>query len=187
MNYPNSFEIVDRGSILSTPGMEWRPSEHFVRVHHRSGDYVIYRAYGYTGWNGRGCPRKYFPVEYTLARLDRLPENRWQATPLKTVTPGKKRNPLEALVAKCDRLGSGLKTLVRKVELAEGPLRFDDEGKAWVQGEEIDSFLAEQFRPGELVRVVDGLFDKPGGQRSREYYLESVDRCPSRLDLEVGG
>jgi hypothetical protein len=102
------FEAIDHGSRLTTPGLEWKPSEHFVRVHHRLGGYVVYKAYGYTGWNGRGWPRKYYPTEYTLARMDRLPECRFLVTPLKTITPGREKAPLRELVGQCDGLGSGL-------------------------------------------------------------------------------
>ena len=70
-------------------------------------------------------------------------------------------------------------TVVWRIDLAEGPLRFDSEGVAWVEHEEVDSFLAEPFREGELLRVVTGLFDGTGGQRSHQYYLESIDRWPS--------
>lgn len=108
MDDTSSFEAVDFGSRLSTPGLSWKPSEQFVRVHHRNGSYIVYKAYGYTGWNGRGWPRKYFPAEYTLARMDRLLGARFQVVPLKTIVPGRKKEPLRELVQKCDGLGSGL-------------------------------------------------------------------------------
>jgi hypothetical protein len=74
----------------------------------------------------------------------------------------------------------GDRTIIWRIDLAEGHLHFDADGKAWVGDEEVDSFLAESFREGELVRVTTGLFDGPGGSRTHEYYLESIDRWPSR-------
>jgi hypothetical protein len=99
------FLAKDSGSRLDTPGIDWRPSELYVRVYHRAGSYVIYQSYGYTGWGGRGL-RKYFPKEYTLAKLDPDTEGYSWVTPLDVITPGRKRAPLQKLVARCDRLGA---------------------------------------------------------------------------------
>ena len=101
-----SFEARDDGDKLQTPGIDWKPSERFVRVHHRAGSHVIYRAYGYTGWNGRGWSRKWFPTEYTLARIEPLEDSsEVLVTPLETIVPGRNKGALQTLIDRCNELG----------------------------------------------------------------------------------
>ncbi len=68
---------------------------------------------------------------------------------------------------------SEIQRVVWRKVLAEGLLRFE-EGKAWVDYTEADSYLAETFQEGQFVRFVEDLVDTVGGQRLRRWYLEAV-------------
>ena len=112
MSIYEKITVKINGDVLETPGIDWGRKLKILATS-KDGKHVVVRRPGYMAWNGRGEARAYDEALYMLIQLgsEKVPGNvyyrahtRKIGTVLDEIRPGRNRDAIKALIAKCEKL-----------------------------------------------------------------------------------